>query len=304
MLQKYFGAILLTSLMFVPQLAKAQQYNFISIDVLGNTTRTVVNGINLNLNKASASMLVGEFDDDAGNTHGFLLSNDAFTQIDYTPKQADQAATTANGVNDHGEIAGTLTRTNGQVTGFFRNAQGIFTDIIAPDSVLTRPFSLNNNGDVVGQYRSNDSSQTRHAFIWNNGTFSTITPPGASGTTAIGINDSGHVVGTFVNASGRHGFLLINGVYTTIDVPGANFTVCEGINNNDQVAGLYEDAKKQLRGFLYNVLDRSFTLIDVPSKMNTQIFSINDQGQIVGEYDDKTSDSKLRTHGFVGTPAP
>jgi hypothetical protein len=51
--------------------------------------------------------------------------------------------------------------------------------------------------------------------------FTTIDVPGASGTNAYEINDSGQIVGSY---SARDGFLDSNGMFTTIDVPGATTT--------------------------------------------------------------------------------
>jgi hypothetical protein len=65
--------------------------------------------------------------------------------------------------------------------------------------------------------------------------FTTIDVPGAETTAALGINDSGRIVGFFKDAAGTHGFLRRPGIlfpiYTTIDVPGATATIARGIND-------------------------------------------------------------------------
>ena len=49
-----------------------------------------------------------------------------------------------------------------------------------------------------------------------------IDVPGASaGTTAVGINNSGQIVGSFGDNTGTHGFLYNGGKFTVIDGPGA-----------------------------------------------------------------------------------
>jgi probable HAF family extracellular repeat protein len=53
--------------------------------------------------------------------------------------------------------------------------------------------------------------------------FTTIDVPGATTTNARGINDSGQVVGTYVDSTGTHGFLYTDGSFTTIDVPVVDF---------------------------------------------------------------------------------
>ena len=52
-------------------------------------------------------------------------------------------------------------------------------------------------------------------FSW----FSPIVVDGATTTQAWGINASGDVVGSYVNATGQHGFVLSGGVFTTLDFP-------------------------------------------------------------------------------------
>jgi probable HAF family extracellular repeat protein len=55
--------------------------------------------------------------------------------------------------------------------------------------------------------------------------FTSLDPPGSTGTRIFGINDRGQIVGVFGDAFGKaHGFLLDSGTYTTLDVPGAQFT--------------------------------------------------------------------------------
>ena len=109
---------------------------------------------------------------------------------------------------------------------------------------------------------------------------------------ALGINDPGQVVGTYVDADGnRHGFLLSKGLYTTLDVPGAAFTVAQGINNAGTIVGLYVDGDGNQHGF---VLSKGvYTTIDVPNSTATAVFSINAQGAIVGSYDDADGSPRL-----------
>ena len=114
-------------------------------------------------------------------------------------------------------------------------------------------------------------------------TFTPIEVPGATFTTAIGINARGQIVGGFRDAGGViHGFLLDKGAFTQIDVdvPGATRTEPTGINVRGQIVGNFTDAMGARRGFL---LDRGvFTPVDVPGATATTVFGITDQGQLVG----------------------
>jgi probable HAF family extracellular repeat protein len=129
-------------------------------------------------------------------------------------------------------------------------------------------------------------------------TFTPIEVPGATFTTAIGINARGQIVGGFRDAGGTiHGFLLDKGVFTQIDVdvPGATRTEATGINARGQIVGSFTDARGVRRGFL---LDSGvFTPIDVPGAAATTAFGITEQGQIVGFF----IDTEGVTHGFCST---
>jgi probable HAF family extracellular repeat protein len=121
--------------------------------------------------------------------------------------------------------------------------------------------------------------------------------PGAEFTLASGINDSGQIVGTFIDASFMNQAFLRDtaGSFAQIDVPGAFFrTEANGINDSGQIVGTFFDATG-LHGFLRDT-DGSFTPIDVPGAL-AGVFGINDNGQIVGIFDDSTG-----THGFLASP--
>ena len=162
----------------------------------------------------------------------------------------------------------------------------------------TYVFGINNNGDVVGDYRqaANGSS---HAFLYSNGTYSDVILAGATAIWAYGVNDSGDVVGYYTDMSGTHGFVAERSFnVTTLDVPGSTCgTEAYGINNAGQVVGYYCDlsgpqGSSRQRGFL---LDHgTFTSIDMPGFLCTQPQGISNTGEIVGSYCDGVSDSGFR----------
>ena len=143
-------------------------------------------------------------------------------------------------------------------------------------------------GLVGTRYRRRGRSppaNTFHAFLLDDGEFTTIDPPGASGalTVAIGINDHRQIVGYYVDACGTlHGFLRDRkGVFTTIDHPDFPLgTAALDINNRGQIVGTYAGAEPTAHGFL---LDKGvFTTIDFPGASFTEALGINGRGQIVG----------------------
>jgi hypothetical protein len=114
-------------------------------------------------------------------------------------------------------------------------------------------------------------------------TFTPIDVPGATETQALGINDSGNVVGVYHDATGGHGFLAVGGSFTPIDVPGATLfgTGAAGINGPGNIVGFYFDGAGP-HGFLD--VGGSITPINVPGAISTNTTSgINDLGNIVGQ---------------------
>jgi probable HAF family extracellular repeat protein len=79
--------------------------------------------------------------------------------------------------------------------------------------------------------------------------FTQIDAPGATDTSARGINDAGQIVGTFSDSTGFHGFLNAGGSFTQIDVPDATNTQAFGINDAGQIVGLFIDSTGE-HGFL------------------------------------------------------
>ena len=78
--------------------------------------------------------------------------------------------------------------------------------------------------------------------------FSTIAVPGATSTSANGINDAGDIVGSYPDTTGQYGFVLSKGAFTKIDVPGAFSTDARGISSGGDVVGFYAKAPG-LHGF-------------------------------------------------------
>jgi uncharacterized membrane protein len=136
-------------------------------------------------------------------------------------------------------------------------------------------------------------------------TFTNIDYPGAVRTAALGINDSGQIVGYYyADLSGPfHGFLRSGGTYTSIDYPGAAQTYAYGINANGQIVGVYFDVVNcgNCRGVEHPFLlsNGIYTALpEAPGSMphTTQALGINSGGQIVGLYVDPCF---CRIHGFL-----
>jgi probable HAF family extracellular repeat protein len=125
----------------------------------------------------------------------------------------------------------------------------------------------------------------------------TITPfdvPGSTSTNALGINNSGQIVGYYTDSAGaQHGFLDTNGAFTTLPF------VPTGINNVGQIVGLSGnnlilDTNDTITNIALTALPG---FIGLPSIVSENVPKINDLGQIVGNY----SDYYYGIRGFIYT---
>jgi hypothetical protein len=94
-------------------------------------------------------------------------------------------------------------------------------------------------------------------------TFTPVDVPfaGVTETDANGVNNSGQIVGFYLDVGGGHAFLDGGGMFSTIVVPDASFTAANGTNNAELIVGHYVDANG-LHGFVGK--SGNFNPIDVP----------------------------------------
>jgi uncharacterized membrane protein len=115
--------------------------------------------------------------------------------------------------------------------------------------------------------------------------FDSIKVPGATSTTAWGINARGAIVGTYVDGSGRsHGFLLRRDEYTTIDKPDAAYTEARGIGPNGDIVGMYrlpDEPAVNAHGYRRSP-NGKIVLEDFPGHTNTIAQRILPDGTILG----------------------
>jgi hypothetical protein len=102
---------------------------------------------------------------------------------------------------------------------------------------ITRPFSINGWNSVAGWYADPNTGLWHGFKRYSNGSFISLTYPGAVGTYANGINDSGVIVGTYYDTDYiGHGFIYHNGQWATLDFIYA-FTGLIGITNSGVILG-------------------------------------------------------------------
>jgi hypothetical protein len=134
---------------------------------------------------------------------GFLDSKGVFSQI-----SVSGATTSANGINNLGQIVGTgqngvlfrygIFYSDGSLTGF---------EVPGSDSGSTDAYGINDLGQIVGDFVR--GGQT-HGFLDAGGHFTTIDVPGAASTGIRGINNDGTIVGYYQDSRGSlHAFSAV-----------------------------------------------------------------------------------------------
>jgi len=164
-------------------------------------------------------IIVGDFTV-AGDTrtHHYMVHAGGFHEIKLPGHP--NADFTVTGVNANGDIVGAINSQTLPANGYVLH-NGKLTLLLVPGSDVTLPTSINDEGVVVGGSLSQLVNENP-SFVWKNGVFSNIVPPGSFGfVNANKISNSGVAVGFFQSANNNNneGFALDNGTYTNIDPP-------------------------------------------------------------------------------------
>ena len=210
------------------------------------TTVTAING---------GGQYVGYYDDSSGIPHGFISVGGSLQTFDYP----QPGGTLLNGINNNGDVVGVGPSGHFLYSERDLHARGRSSP---PDNhsfpfSFTEPNGVNDADDVVGTILTTGFQGSQmDGFLLHNGQYSLLDVPGATETQVYGINDSGVVVGTYINPDvSIHGFIYQNGVFTTVDDPDGveGFGLGSGllgINDAGQLAGSYSDDTGNSFGFI------------------------------------------------------
>jgi hypothetical protein len=270
--------------------ATAQSYVFTSFDPVGSQS-TLPLGLN------NAGLGAGEFNDQSGGYHGFVIQNGVTTQIDApnatnTFLQQPNADGLIGGTVEFGPVIGRA--------GIYDSVHQTWTyqpDI--PGADYNSGGAINNHGVTAGNYY--DANGVSHGWTWDGTAYTFFDFPnqGSLGTIVQSLNDAGEVVGFADDSSGvHHGFFKDGASLTVLDVPGAISTSAFGLNDYDVITGRYRDPADVAHGF---VLDAGvYTTVDYPGAVYTSISAINDKGDLIGFWNGPDQ----VTHGFLATSVP
>jgi hypothetical protein len=200
--------------------------------------------------------------------------------------------TDAFGINNAGTIAGDYVDAKGVQHGMIKGGK-LFT-IDHPDCTTSGGFSsgaiafygLNKSCAAAGWCTSTKTG-LYEGFVYASGKFTPINFPKSSGTQALGVNDTGDVVGLYLDSSGvQHGFVKKGSKYTSIDVTGDSSTEAWGINKAGQIAVFAIGSAGEYDSFIYD--GKKFKKVSDPNAgaSGTIIRSVNNQGDAAGAYFD------------------
>jgi len=204
-----------------------------------------------NNNKGDA---VGEFVDNNGFAHGFLLTKSGtLTTLDF-PGASD---TIAFGVNQSDTVVGEwdLLDSGGNliVAHGFTWVNGSFSQVDFPGSGDSSVNGIDDAGDLVGEWDTGPTATVGHGFIFSKGKFTSFDVPVPGSTLSQGndINSPSLYIGIYLDGGGNeHGFLQSGATFTNIDFPATTLTSTWGINNSSQIVGNHFDLNAPVAGYL------------------------------------------------------
>jgi hypothetical protein len=246
-------------------------------------TRTYVDRMN-----AQGDLLGTYFDGTQWQT--FVRRGETYTT------QELPAAATALGINERGDLVGTIRTPDGERAFLFRGDAVVVLD--APDNYETRAYDINTQGVIAGSYRF--GSGKWQPAIWEEGVFTPLTiitqTLGADMAEGFGINVHGQVVGHFTVADEApfpgtpnqkmYGFVYHRGQVTaTLNYPGSGWMSCAwGKGAHGDAVGHYVDLPTEsvlVSGYVWR--DDAFRgRLVVPGAIRTFPQSVTPNGVIAG----------------------
>lgn len=269
------------------------------LGVIGGTAASVNSyayGINDNGQVVGTSQLT-----EGGSSYAFLYNNSSMQNLNIVGS--------ANGINNSGQIAGSVTGGHA----FVRNANGTVTDIgtlTTYTGAKSYGTGINSNGQVAAyDFMGSGQSATAAGFVWTNGSKQATGALGGSNSTLSAINNAGQVVGTAETtyASYTHAFWYGAGQKKDLGTLG-DTSKANAINNNGQIVGLtdgvFDDGGINHAALWTINSDGSVTLTDLNTLIAgsgwvlAEATGINDKGQIVG-YGTVGEGFDAQTHAFL-----
>jgi Cu/Zn superoxide dismutase len=221
---------------------------------------------------------------------GWVDVDGTFRNVNYpTGDAASPAVDQLLGVNDNDVAVGFYTDAKGSNHGYEYNiGSSSYTRVLDPadPGASLTAAAINDRGDVAGFY-TGATGKTDGFLKTAGGQFTSLAYPGASATSALGVNGSDEVVGTYTDGSGNsattHGFTWTSdrGFASVDDPQGPGATTVNGVNDHGDLVGFYTDGKGNTDGFMATPAVASVAHLRLQAMpQGTATFGWNAEGQL------------------------
>jgi hypothetical protein len=205
------------------------------------------------------------------------------------PKAPGATETDTYGINNAGAITGDYVDSSGAQHGMILVGKTVtrFDRSDCPNgagATAIAAYAINVKNQVAGWCTAVSGSSV--GFVWNKTTkkFTNIKVPKATAVQAIGINDSGWVVGDYTDSTGtQHGFLKVGTKITTLDGPGVvSLSQAWSVNNKGVVTVFGANASGTYVSFTTANKGKTYKPFHAPGEgaTGTAIHAINNNGDI------------------------
>ena len=253
----------------------------------------------------SSGGMVGSYVDADGLYHPYIRTPDGRFAPLNLPHAPHLEYFFVHGINDARVVVARTKRVDsppGTLVGTFQEGLQRFQ---VPGSVSTEGYNINQDGSIVGHYKSADGRT--HGFIARpivdtdapvddqpvatptdfNYTFESIDVPGVDFLALTASSDFEDYAGYTKSADSEKevGFTLIDGVFTTYDFPGSQKTHFYALGNDGRAAGHYQDSEGLYHGVVLE--NGELRQYDFPNAVQTEIYGISDAtGALTGNFID------------------
>lgn len=210
------------------------------------------------------------------------------TRYEVTVLGAGWTNSIARDVNESSRVAGQGQNPAGQARAFLWE-DGLTRDLGVPaGGNLSRARSINDSGDVVGEWRILVNGQQRFkAFLYEDGRMKDMNAliPAGTGwdlTGAQAINEAGRIVGSGTIGDETHAFAYENGAITDLgELIEQPYSAAWGVNGSGDVAMGAGSAASQTGAFVYRngTVERIGNPGPFPA---SEAVGLNDSGQVIG----------------------
>lgn len=187
-----------------------------------------------------------------------------------------------------------------------------YTALTGPaGAVSSAALGISDGGVVVGSFNTSSSVDgsgnpvldAANGFIYQAGSYTTLSVAGAVETHLRGISPDGRYLSGYFSTTTQAGvgfvYDTVSATLMTVSAPNSTFTIAQGINSNGVLVGsdILTGPPTTRPGFLYDIGTATRTDQSIAGALRTAFRSIDDDDLLAGWF----LDAGGSQHGFVGT---